>query len=375
MLKPEKLRIFGYDASDLPGTAKVYKRHGISSVVGHADLKAAEFFSANGFEYFIMQGCFHTDEHTDRPENLCVDVNGNVTKWFGSACPNSPAAIDKCLTEARGFANIPGISGIIIDGARYASPASPENADAFYTCFCQRCLAKMAELGYDPALIKASVLALYTHRKTGQGFDTDTHRLGIDQWLAFRRSIITSHLTAYAKAIRDVNPNLLVGMYLFTPSLSALVGQNYHDLAEVFDFLSPMIYRQYQQPEGPACLDHEIAALLRTANHLTPAQKKPVYALYASLTGLPFNELPDPERLLAEGCPVSFVENEVKKAREWVGSRLEVSPIIMLEDSMLAESIQACLRQGVKTLDFFLYEKAAFERYFPDAFKAIPGHP
>ena len=365
MLKPHKLRIFGYDQSDLPGTAEIYQKHGITSVVGFANPEAAEFFAANGFEYYIMQGCFHTDERTESPENLCLDINGNRTKWFGSACPLSPAAIAKCMAQARQFAAMPNITGIIIDGARYASPASPENADAFFTCFCERCVAKMTQLGYDPTLIKSSVAALYTHCKTGQGYSPDIHRRGIDQWLAFRRSVITAHLTQYAKAIRAVNPKLQVGMYLFTPSLSPLVGQNYYDLAEVFDFLSPMIYRQYRQMEGPACLDHELAALRRTADHLTDAQKQPVYALYSQLTGLPFEELPGVAQLLAEGCPVSYVENEVRKAQAWVGARIEISPIIMLEDTRLAQSIQACLNQGVKTLDFFLYDKAVFAAHFP----------
>jgi len=343
-----ELRIFGFDKTDMTGTAAALKKLGFSSVVGHGAGNAAAFFAEEGLDYYAVQGCFGVDESIDFPENLCVDIEGNRTKWFGSACPNSPAAIAKCLADARKLAAGPHLSGIIVDGARFASPASAEGANAFFTCFCDHCQAKMHELGYSSEKITASVSAL----KTGQGFEPDVHREGILDWLAFRREVITGHLARYIQSIREVNPALRVGMYIFPPSIATLVGQSYADLAKLFDFLSPMVYRHYDEGKSPACLDHEIVALL----------KQPIFDLYKEITGLPFGEMPSVDDFAKTGCPVSYVENEIATAVEQAATgHATVFPILLLKDAALAQCIQACLSQGIKDIDFFMYDRGILE--------------
>jgi len=344
MTKTCAFRIYGYDAANMAGTAAVLKEYGFSSVVGHAPAKAAEFFAQNGLDCYAVQGCFSIDESIDSPENLCIDIEGNRTKWFGSACPNSPAAIQKCLAEAKRIAAMPHLSGIMIDGARFASPASAEGANAFFTCFCGHCQARMAEFGYLPQKIMASVSALYTRE-----FNLDAHRSGILDWLEFRRRVITRHLTDYVVTIRAANPALKIGMYLFAPSIAPLVGQSYCDLSKIFDFLSPMLYRHYTEAASPACLDHEIIALLKPSVAFT---------LYEEITGLPFGEMPGIEAFKSNGCPVAYIEREVSKAVEQTaGGRADVSPIILLKDAALPECIRACVDHGIKTIDFFMYDR------------------
>lgn len=339
------LRIFGFDQENMADTAQTLHRHGFSSLVGHADAKAATFFAQNGLDYYAVEGAFHVD--SDAPENLCVDIEGNRVKWFGSACPNSPAAINKCLSEARRIAGIKNLTGIIVDGARFASPAG---ANSFFTCLCRRCKAKMAKAGFDPERIERSLSALHDRSQ----FDSAAHRQGIEDWLAFRRLTITRFLRAYVAAIREVNPALKVGIYIFTPSIAPLVGQSYADLSEVFDFLSPMIYRHYDAPEGPACLDHELIALM-------DARYKPIQDMYAEITGLSFEALPSVDEILKSGLPVAYLEEEVRRAKALSRPDTEIIPIIMLKDSALNECIEACLRHGIKTVDFFLYDRQALE--------------
>ena len=348
-------RVFGYDADDLRGTLEAFREHGVTSVVGGASPDAISFFTGNGIDYYVAQGCFFTDETTDSPENLCVDIEGNVTKWFGSACPNSPAAVEKCMHEAERLAGLRGISGIIIDGARFASPESEEGENAFFTCFCGNCTAKMALLGYSPDEISTAVAALHAHCKTGHGYDPHAHGRGIEAWGSFRRAVITDHLKNYVRIIKGAAPSLKTGMYIFAPSLSDLVGQSYADLPGVFDFLSPMLYRRFDAPVGTACLDHELAALLKPAELLTDAEKRPILDLYGGLTGIDFRALPPIGELEREGCPLTIVEGEIRKAKDMAAGKAAIIPIFMLDDEHRDRCVRVCLENGIGTVDFFRY--------------------
>ena len=213
-------------------------------------------------------------------------------------------------------------------------------------------------MGFSFDRIRESVLALYTHCEKGEGFDMEKHKAGINDWLLFRRKVISRHLKLYTDAIRETTPYIRTGMYIFPPSLSILVGQSYGDLAKVFDFLSPMIYRRYEAEVGTACLDHEIMALWLLVNALDEKQKKPILSLYENLTGLPFTGgAPGIGELRQNGCPVSYTENEIKKAADSTGNNKKIIPIFMLKDHYLKQILEYCPQNGIEETDFFLYEK------------------
>jgi len=215
----------------------------------------------------------------------------------------------------------------------------------------------MNELGLSVDIIRSAVSALYEHCKTGRGFDPSIHTDGIKEWLLFRRLIITRHLKNYAERIKETDPAIEAGMYIFTPSLSVLVGQSYADLSEVFDFLSPMLYRHYEQPVGTACFDHELTALLKNIEYLSEEEKQPILELYEELTGLPFKSMPSICQLKKDGCPVSFIENEICLANKLAGNKTNIFPIFMLKDRYLNNYVQTCRENEINSIDFFIYEK------------------
>ena len=68
--------------------------------------------------------------------------------------------------------------------------------------------------------------------------------------------------------LESVDPKLELGAYLFPPSLSRLVGQDYERLLPYLDLLQPMLYRL---GEGVACLNYELAALAEEVSRLSGA--------------------------------------------------------------------------------------------------------
>lgn len=339
--------------SDPAKTIPYLKELGFEAVAGVGPAAIEEGRKA-GVDCYHFAGAFGRGGRDD--SYLAVDINGKPQEWFGSTCPNKADVRAANLEGIRKQAQDKGVKGILIDGCRFASPASGKDADAFYTCFCPDCQKKAMEYGLDFSRMRRAVEALYC-RLHGQNVEIRAHAQGLHEWLTFKRISITEHLTNYITTIKSENPELLAGIYSFTPSLAPLVGQSYSDLAEAgMDFFSPMIYRHYHDTEGPACLNFELAVIvseLAGAPGFTPAQAIDTISV---ITGLDMTGLKDGADVIASGFPVQAVENETAKAVAAVKGRAQINPIIQLDDDRLNESIAAAVKGGADAVSFFVYK-------------------
>jgi hypothetical protein len=340
--------------SNIPKSLALLKDLGFQAVVGNNPALIEEA-GRLGLAVYMCSGAYGASAPFDGEEYLARDINGNPQLWFGSTCPNQPEVRRNNLIQIAEMAGTDGIQGVFIDGARFASPASSPIADAFYTCFCPVCEEKAKRLGFDFARMRAAVRAFYDNTPAqGLSLILD-HLAGLADWLAFRRVCTSEHLQNFARTVKEVNPSLETGIFLFTPSLAPLVGQHYGDLRGYIDIFSPMIYRHYQAQQGPACLNFEVSVLAdELSKRLLPFER--VQSLLRALTGLDMTGFDDPDSIRERGFAPSAVASETRKARQLIDDAGRLIPIIQLVDERLDESIQQAASGGADGVNFFVYQ-------------------
>lgn len=334
------------------------KAKGITGIIGPAAV--AEPALAAGLEVMLCGGAFPAGKIAEKgDDHLAVDINGKKQLWFYSCCPSHRPTREANLEMYRRIAKTPGISGVIIDGARFASPSSSFDPDAFFTCFCPRCKEAMAGFGLDPDRIERSVRQLYDWYCRGGNRPADPD--GIRDWITFRRRQAGSHLKDFADVIHEAG--LKAGAFLFFPSISDLVGQSYEDMGEVMDIVSPMLYPAYPVTENDyaaACLNSELAAIyhLLTGHGALSGQEA-----MAGLEKLMGHPLPAPGEM-AKAVPSALIRSETGKAVRRSKNALTM-PILQLDEPELTKSIRHAVSAGAKEIAFFIYKEEVFAKLPP----------
>jgi hypothetical protein len=350
--------MYGFDSKD-ESLFPRFKEAGIYGVVSGYNEEAMKKAEEAGLNYYICTGAFGSRDEKE----YCISATGNPTPWFSSGCPNHPDIRKRSFEKGEEAAKLPGLKGLIVDGARFSSPASKEGLEAFLTCLCPYCKAEMKRLGFNAERIQASLLAFYKLLKYGEIFSIPRHISALKEWLRFRRLILSEFLKEYTERIKALNPDLERGIYIFTPSLSPLTGQDYEDLSNFFDFLSPMIYRKFDSPYGPACLDHEIGAIGSYGEGKDEYAKEVIRESFLQLTGVDYMSFGTTEELKEKGLPTEIIGKEVKKALSLAGDT-KLIPIILLEDRELQKSIGE-ISLMVEEADFYVYRKDVFRNAVP----------
>ena len=343
---------------DIPQSVQQLKQLGFEAVVDNHP-ETIEAANKVGLDVYLCSGAFGASGKFSDPAYLARDVNGQSQLWFGSTCPNQPEVRKENLVSIAKMAQTRGIKGILMDGARFASPASGSNMDAFYTCFCPVCAKKATDLGFDFIKMRTAVETISTHQQNQPWADLGETIQGLLDWLHFRRVCTTEHLLNFCDTVKTVSPGLLTGIYIFTPSLSWLVGQNYQDLRGKMDLFSPMIYRDYQAEQGPACLNFELSTLVQEMGKKLLSEQQAI-ALLAGLTGLPINNSAAAAELF-DGLSPQVVGHEVRQARKQIGLSNQLIPIIQLDDDLLEESITEVKAAGTDGINFFVYQDSVME--------------
>ncbi len=256
------------------------------------------------------------------PGRLAVDVRGEASAWFNSGCPRDEAILTRSIENVLRSARTPGLSGVFTDGARFASPQA---GMPFFGCFCAECRAAGERLGIDMRALREETAAC---ARGETGYPAALIRL--------REDAVAAYMRRFVEAVKSVSPGLIAGAFVFPSQLAPLVGQTDAALAAL-DVLAPMLYRRYPEAEGPACLNHEYAALWR----LTGARP-------AGLAGLSART---PEAVLKDGLPPERLARELGFSRP-------LAPILQLDDDRLAESVRAVAPKS-SAVGLFAYGRAA----------------
>jgi hypothetical protein len=327
-------RIFGLPKDDRARHARYLADRGFDSVVVGAAESADSVRPAldAGLRVWSCRAAFSVrDLSSDEAAPLLArDIDRTPQPWFGSGCPNQAALRDAHLRHIRTVAESRAFAGFMLDGIRFASP----NAGAgFFTCFFDTCTAPAELHGIDLAAATTAARALR---------DRSTAVDGFAEWLRFRALCVAEHVREVRAAVDQINVSgieFALGAYLFAPSLSSYVGQDYRTLAPLLDVVSPMLYRTLGP--GDACLTTEYAAL--AACGVTPP--------HAEFTA-------------------EDVATEVRRARELIGPHASLVPILQLVDEKVAEVSAFSRSAGADSLDYFVYRPGSepyVERVAPAA--------
>ena len=165
-------------------TARALVDAGFSVVVagGEANVRAV---ADVGMESWLCGGAFRIQ--SSEADYLAVSITGEPREWFRSGCPNEPAIRARNIEQYRALAATEAVAGVLVDGCRFASPAS--GLDAFLTCFCPRCEKRAADTGFDSEAMRRDVMALREAILAGADSATLVWRAspsGLLEWLVAR---------------------------------------------------------------------------------------------------------------------------------------------------------------------------------------------
>jgi len=351
---------------DPKATARALKEAGFGVVVAGGEA-VIEAVNEVGMDAWLCGGEFEYGGLDDADSHKAVDILGEPQVWFGSGSPNSPAIRAANLKAYEDMVATKGVKGILVDGCRFASPAS--GLRPFFTDFSIHSEKKAAALGFDFARMKQDVrkaFDLISGLGGNSGRDAVwlssavgvvewlTEHPGVLDWFRFRRVCATEHFRDISAIIHGAG--LRMGVYIFTPSIAPLVGQSYADLAPFVDVLAPMIYRNYPDRPGPACLNWELMVIPEELGLVGKPEEAAAMGLILSWTGLA--EVV-PSRSIEEiraAVPPEAVGHETAMARACLPRDKELAPIIYIDDPEMAKTAALVRDNGANGVNFFVFK-------------------
>jgi hypothetical protein len=339
-----KKYIFGFDADHPENCARRLRAQGMDAVVlGDADERTEDALANAGLELYLCYGAYGLKSNAPATAQTAT---GKPVRWFSSGCPNDGKAagrnMDAMLKTAR---RLKTLRGIFVDGARFASFASTEGRDVFFTCFCPKCMKKMTDRGLDAKAVRASAARFMATKKI---FERD--RENLTAWMDFRAACVQDYFERFAKSVHALRGDLLAGAFVFAPSLGRFVGQT-AEACRPLDAVAPMLYRAYPHEDGPACLGHEWAGL----KALLGESAEEFVNLTAPGIAVPAGT---PESLLTEGFTPERVAEEVALAKKSLAPSQQLWPILQIEDAALTETTRLALESGADAAGYFMFGQA-----------------
>jgi hypothetical protein len=242
-----------------------------------------------------------------------AEKGGDVEETFRFACPNNPAVREKTTLRLRELLQRYDFKGVFLDKIRFPSPAN--GADEMLSCFCDDCRGAAKAEGLDlNAVVKIftdralDANALPLHRScSGHWLDSiaDAHPL-IARFLAFRTKSVAGLVAQLADECGRLGRS--VSLDLFSPSLAALVGQDYQRLKKCCDWAKPMTYRLARAPAG---LRLEIPALIEGVAQRFGLDEAQVVEWSARHAGFDRDML---RQTREEAVPFAFMAGEIEAA-------------------------------------------------------------
>jgi len=286
---------------------------------------------SKGAKIFVWKQMFHkiVAEHEGPQQLVGLDLERIHKSWI---CPNNVESNESIVEEMRFILDNHDVDGLFIDVFRYPSPY--DGLTSMLSCFCDSCMAKAEDMGIDlektrsgikdfveriNLLSKEKIAALKEGFSRSKVFDYVLHEPDIFNFLKFRSHSINYFVKDVERLVKESGREL--GLDVFSPSLSWLVGQDYFLLKDNCSWMKPMVYCTGQ---GPACLPTEIACLARDLQKLNTrlSDNDLIYMISH------FLESPLPCRNLNEievrGLPEELVCIETARAKEAVEKRIPI---------------------------------------------------
>ena len=191
-----------------------------------------------------------TEEALDISGQKIVPPSEQAETAFAFDCPTSRQNIRAAEgVYEKHFAGC-GFDGVFLDRIRTQSFAA--GASGVLSCGCERCRKAFREKGVDTEVVRQRY-----EQKKDSFFDIASWpadgRFALKDPLAQRffdakEEIIAETAGELCRYFKE--KGLIVGLDLFAPLVSRLVGQNYSLITQYADFIKPMLYRRTDAPAG-----------------------------------------------------------------------------------------------------------------------------
>ena len=345
-----KRYMFGLDVTHPEASARLLAQHGYDGVVlSGKDPAAFQAAKDAGLETWLCYGAFSLGDF-DPALYGAVDALDQSAPWFGSSCPNAAEVADRNLQRALQAAEKCAPTGILVDGARFASFASTEGSASFFGCFCPRCMEKMVAMGINAPEVKAGIADLMRYLKNEpHASSIPRMRNALEAWQDFRGRCIKQYFDRFA--VQAHAAGLDAGAFVFAPSLWWMVGQRPDGMGSL-DLVAPMLYRAYPHSEGPACLNHEWAAFRELLSH----GERSAEDVASLIFDLPLMGGEDPMK----GFSPEHVADEVRAARAMLPKKVQLAPIVQAEDAALEEVVSGVMAAGADGCGEFQFAQKHF---------------
>lgn len=354
-----KKRIYGF-GNDYKAVVEKFIRNDIFTITGGYNEEIISCFKQTGIDYTVCVGAFDAEKSDEN----AVNIFGEYLTNFDLVCPNNENARKRTLDRLNVIAKNSNIKGIIVDFCRFSSPANKGFLSGFLSCFCEVCINKMDNLGFNSKKILKAVKNMYNLFQEGIEFNIENEVSFIKDWFTFRRVCINEHFRKMKELLKEVNKNLLFGAYVFSPYIAGLVGQNYEDMSDVLDYVSPMVYRHFRYEHGIACLDHELRAVLSYYDYKTTGQDRAITEIFTECFGTDFRKYGSKQTMLDQGLMPEYIGEEIKKAKDMLKGKIKLYPIILLEDDFFEKTLTCAELAGADEIDLFHYIEPEFEKRF-----------
>jgi len=285
-----------------------------------------------GAKIFVWKQIFHQiGEENEGPQQLVgLDLGLIHKSWI---CPSNVKSTRLIIEELRFILDNHDVDGLFIDVFRY--PSMYDGLTSMLSCFCDSCMTKATEMSINlektrrgikdfveriRLLSKEEIVAL---KEKGFGrakvFDYVLHDPHILNFLKFRSNSINDFVKDIEQLVKESGREL--GLDVFSPSLSWLVGQDYTLLKDNCSWMKPMVYCTAR---GTACLPAEIMGLARDLQKLNPrlSDNDLIYMISHFLEApLPYENLNEIE---TKGLPNELVRLETARAKEAVEQKVPI---------------------------------------------------
>lgn len=154
---------------------------------------------------------------------------------FTFYCPSSTVNINAVKSIYGQYFSECGFDGVFLDKIRTASYVAGQNG--VLSCGCDRCMSIYAEHNVDIESLKA---------KAQKGIVIDDATMA--DFLKAKAEIISCSVGELEDWFHS--KGLEVGLDLFAPELTAIVGQDIAALSQKADYVKPMMYRKTDAPAG-----------------------------------------------------------------------------------------------------------------------------
>ena len=284
------------------------------------------------------------DRATDIFGQPVAAPDGQPDDAFHFVCPSSAhnAQIVKDAYE-RYFSDC-GFDGVFLDRVRGQSFAA--GISGVLSCACANCRKAFQQKGVDirevRQLYEEQGDAFFDVASWPMNGEFTLERPQAQRFFEAREEIIADAVTDIIRSFKS--KGLIVGLDLFAPVVSRIVGQNYSLLAGKADFIKPMLYRR---TEAPAGIGYEYALLRR---HAPGARGIPALSMDRAFLDSQLRAVADLPCEIYPGVEINYDEELVRTDPAYIRESLAAIREHGIEGAALCWNVMQAPEQFLRTV-------------------------